>query len=156
MTSYCRVCVGPIENPPDNHDHCIACLGLAHMEAALEESDCAQCADVGRGLFGVRPTAANVPLVGPPPPLKGGDDNLARSHRSQRSPQFPVTLSDGCFRPPPPIADFVSFSQEGEEDSMSISASEKEKWAESERDRSGSEGPSDLQEEFISVMNKAV
>ncbi len=39
---------------------------------------------------------------------------------------------------------------------MSISASEKEKWAESERDRSGSEGPSDLQEEFISVMNKAV
>ncbi len=145
------------------HDHCIACLGLAHTKAALEESDCAQCADlplrvlrtrrnVGRGLFGVRPTAANVPLVGPPPPVEGGDDNLVRSHRSQRSPQSPVTFSDGCFRPPPSIADFVSFSQEGEEDSMSISASEKEKWAESER----SEGPSDLQEEFISVMNKAV
>ncbi len=39
---------------------------------------------------------------------------------------------------------------------MSISASEKEELAESERDRSGSEGPSDLQEELIIVMNKAV
>ncbi len=39
---------------------------------------------------------------------------------------------------------------------MSISASEKEEWAESERDRSGSEGPSDLQEELIRVMNKSV
>ncbi len=131
MTSYCRICAGPIENPPDGHDHCIACLGLAHAEAALEESDCAQCADlplrvlrtrrnVARGLSGVRPTAANVPLVGPPPPLESGDDNLARSHRSQRS------------------------------DSMSISASEKEEWVGSERD------PSDIQEELIRVMNKAV
>ncbi len=96
MMSYCRICGGLIENPPDIHDHCIACLGLAHAEAALEESDCAQCADlplhvlrtrrnVARGLFRVRPTAANVPLVGPPSPLEGGDDNLARSHRSQRS-----------------------------------------------------------------------
>ncbi len=158
MTSYCRICAGPIENPPDSHDHCIACLGLAHPEAALEESDCAHCADlplrvlrtrrnVARGLFGVRPTADNMPLVGPPPPLEGGDDNFARSHRSQRSPQSPVTFSDGCFCHPPSVADFVSFSLEGEEDSMSVSASEKEEWAESERDRSDSEGPSDLQEE---------
>ncbi len=76
MTSYCRTCVGPIENSPDNHDHCIACLGLAHAGAALEESDCTQFADlplhglrtrqnVARGLFGVRPTAANVPLGDP-------------------------------------------------------------------------------------------
>ncbi len=83
MTSYCRICAGLIGNPPDNHSHCVACLGLAHAEAALEESDCAHCADlplrvlrtrrnVVRGLFGVRPTADNVPLVGPPPPLEGG------------------------------------------------------------------------------------
>ncbi len=39
---------------------------------------------------------------------------------------------------------------------MSISGSEKEGWAESEWDRSGSEGPADLQEELIRVMNKAV
>ncbi len=39
---------------------------------------------------------------------------------------------------------------------MSISASEEEEWAESERDLSDSEGPSDLQEELIRVMNKAV
>ncbi len=109
--------------------------------------------NVARGLFGVGPTAANVPLVGPPPPLGGGDDNLGRSHRSQRSPQSPVTFSDGCFHPPSSVADFVSFGQEGEEDSLSISASEKEEWAESERDRSEER---DLQEELIRVMNKAV
>ncbi len=101
--------------------------------------------NVARGLFGVRPTAANV-LVGPTPPLKGGDDNLAQSHHSQRSPQSPVTFSDGCFRPPSSVMDL----------SMSISASEKEEWEESERDRSDSEGPSDLQEELIRVLNKAV
>ncbi len=100
--------MGPIENPPDNHDHCIACLGLAHAEAALEESDCAQCAhlllrvlrtrrNVACGFFGVSPTAANVLLVGPPPPLEGGDDNLVQSHRSQRSPRSPETFSDGYF-----------------------------------------------------------
>ncbi len=169
-TSYSRICMGPIENPPDNHDHCIACLGLAHAEAALEESDCTQCADlplrvlrtrrnVARGLFGVRPTAPNVPLVGPKivvPTLEGGDDNLARSHRSQRSPQSPVTFSDGCFRPPLSVVDFVSFGQEAEEDSISISASEKEEWVGSDRDRSDSEGASDLQEELVRVMNKAV
>ncbi len=167
MTSYCRICAGPIV-PPDSHDHCIACPGLAHAEAALEESDCAHCADlpirvlrtrrnVARGPFGVRPTAASEPLVGPPPPPEGGSEDLARSHRSQRSPRSPVTFSDGCFRPPLSVTDFVSFGQEGEEDSMSISASEKEDWAESERDRSDSEGPAkDLQEELIRVMNKAV
>ncbi len=151
MTSYCRICAGPIENPPDGHDHCIACLGLAHAEAALVESDCARCADlplrvlrtrrnVARGLLGVRPTAANVLLVGPPPPLESGDDNLARSHRSQRSPQSPVTFTDGCFRPPPSVQE----------------AEEKEEWVGSERNRSDNEGPSDLQEELIRVMNKAV
>ncbi len=105
---------------------------------------------------GLGPLPPTCRYCGPPPPLEGGDDYLTRSHRSQRSPQSPVTFSDGCFRPPPSIADFVSFGQEGEEDSMSISASEKEEWAESERDRSCSEGPSDLQEELIRVMNKAV
>ncbi len=141
MTSYCRICAGPIV-PPDSHDHCIACLGLAHAEAALEESDCAHCADlpmrvlrtrrnVARCPFGVRPTVASEPLVGPPPPPEGGSEDLARSHHSQRSPRSPVTFSDGCFRPPLSVTDFVSFGQEGEEDSMSISASEKEDWAES-------------------------
>ncbi len=39
---------------------------------------------------------------------------------------------------------------------MSISASEKKEWVGSERDPSDSKGPSDLQEELIRVMNKAV
>ncbi len=81
-----------------------------------------------------------LPLTGPPPPIEGGDDNLVRSHRSQRSPHSPVTFFDGCSHPLPSVEDFVSFGQEGEEDFMSISASEEEEWAESERDCSGSEG----------------
>ncbi len=70
MATMCKICAGPIE-PPDQHDHCFACLGLAHAEAVLDESDCGHCADlparvlrtrrdVVRGLFGVRPTACSV------------------------------------------------------------------------------------------------
>ncbi len=44
MTTVCKICVGPIE-PLDHHLHCVACLGLAHAEAALDESDCGHCAD---------------------------------------------------------------------------------------------------------------
>ncbi len=76
MASVCKICAGPIE-PLDQHLHCVACLGLAHAEAALDESDCGLCADlpvrvlrarrdVVRGLFGVGLTAASVPLVSPP------------------------------------------------------------------------------------------
>ncbi len=72
MASVCKICAGPIE-PLDHHLHCVACLGLAHAEAALDESDCGHCADlpvrvlrarrdVVRGLFGVGLTAASVPL----------------------------------------------------------------------------------------------
>lgn len=51
----------------------------------------------------------------------------------------------------------MSFSlEEEDEDSMSISASEKEDWAGSERDCPDSEGPPDLQEELVRVMTKAV
>ncbi len=45
MTSVCKICAGPIE-PLDHHLHCVACLGLAHFEAALDESDCGHCADL--------------------------------------------------------------------------------------------------------------
>ncbi len=46
MATVCKICVGPIE-PPDQHYHCVACLGLAHAEAALDESDCGNCAVPG-------------------------------------------------------------------------------------------------------------
>ncbi len=109
--------------------------------------------NVAHGLFRVPPVSC---WWAPLPLPNGGDDELARSNHSQRSPQSPVTFSDECFLLPPSVANFVSFGQEDEEDSMSNSASEKEGWAESERDRSDSEGPVDLQEELIRVMNKAV
>ncbi len=68
MATVYKICVGPIE-PADQHLHCVACLGLAHAEAALDESDCGHCADLParvlrarcdmvRGLFGVGLTAA--------------------------------------------------------------------------------------------------
>ncbi len=68
MATVCKICAGPIE-PLDHHLHCVACLGLAHAEAALDESDCGHCADLSVrvlrarrdmvcGLFGVGLTAA--------------------------------------------------------------------------------------------------
>ncbi|KAF4116088.1 hypothetical protein G5714_003577 [Onychostoma macrolepis] len=81
MATVCKICAGPIE-PPDQHDHCVACLGLAHAEAALVESDCGHCADLParvlrtrrdmiRGLFGL--------FAAPPNPTEEGDDTMSIS-----------------------------------------------------------------------------
>ncbi|KAF4113460.1 hypothetical protein G5714_006005 [Onychostoma macrolepis] len=164
MATVCKICAGPIE-PPDQHDHCVACLGLAHAEAALVESDCGHCADLParvlrtrrdmiRGLFGVRPTAASVPLVGPPSP--GGGSVVLPLRQTQRSPHSPVSFPEDCFRPPSNIGEFVSFGQEEGDDTMSISASEREDWAGSEPDQTDSSGSPDLQEELMRVLSRAV
>ncbi|KAF4110748.1 hypothetical protein G5714_007779 [Onychostoma macrolepis] len=152
MATVCKICAGPIELP-DQHDHCVACLGLAHTEVALDESDCGHCADLParrdmiRGLFGVRPTAASVPLVGPASP--GGGSVVLLLRQTQRSPRSPVSFPEDCFRPPSNIGEFVSFGQEEGDDSMSISASEREDWAGSEPDQTDSSGSPDLQEELM-------
>ncbi len=164
MATVCKICAGPIE-PLDHHLHCIACLGLAHAEAVLDESDCGHCADLlvhvlrarrdmTRGLFGVGLTAASVPLVGPPSP--GGRSAVLPHRRTQRSPHSPVSFPEDCFRPPSNIEEFVSFGHEEGDDAMSISASEKEDWAGSEPDHLDSSEPSDLQEELMRVLFKAV
>ncbi len=151
MATVCKICTGPIK-PLDHHLHCVACLGLAHAEAALDESDCRHCADLPvrvlrarrnmvRGLFGVGLTAASVPLVGPPSP--GGGSAILPCRRTQRSPHSLVSFPEDCFRPPSNIA-------------MSISASEKEDWAGSEPDQLNSSEPSDLQEELMRILSKAV
>ncbi len=164
MATVCKICAGPIE-PLDHHLHCVACLGLAHAEAVLDESDCGHCADLpvhvlrarrdmARGLFGVGLTAASVPLVGPPSP--GGGSAVLPHRRTQRSPHSPVSFPEDCFRPPSNIEEFVSFGHEEGDDAMSISASEKEDWAGSEPDHLDSSEPSDLQEELMRVLFNAV
>ncbi|KAL1278055.1 hypothetical protein QQF64_024728 [Cirrhinus molitorella] len=164
MATICKICAGQIE-PPDQRDHCVACLGLVHAEAALDDSNCGHCADlparvlrarrdVARGLFGVRPAAASVPLVGPPSP--DGESIALPPRRPQRSPRSPVSFSEDCFRAPSDIGGFVSFGQEEEVDLMSISASEREDWAGSEADQLDSAGTPDLQEELMRVLSKAV
>ncbi len=146
MASICKICAGPIE-PLDQHPHCVACLGLAHAEAALDESDCGHCADlpvrvlrarrdVVRGLFGVGLTAASVPLVSPPSP--GGGSVVLPCRRTQRSPHSPISFSEDCFRPPSNIEGFVAFGHEEGDEAMSISASEKDGWAGSEPEQLGS------------------
>ncbi len=108
MASVCKICAGPIE-PLDQHLHCVACLGLAHAEAALDESDCGLCADlpvrvlrarrdVVRVLFGVGLTAASVPLVSPPSP--GSGSAVLPCRRTQRSPHSPISFPEDCFPPP--------------------------------------------------------
>ncbi len=164
MASVCKICAGPIE-PLDHHLHCVACLGLAHAEAALDKSDCGLCADlpvrvlrarrdVVRGLFGVGLTAASVPLVSPPSP--GGGSAVLPCRRTQRSPHSLISFPEDCFRPPSNIEGFVAFGHEEGDEAMSISASEKEEWAGSEPEQSGSSEPSGLQEEFMRVLSKAV
>ncbi len=72
------------------------------------------------------------------------------------SSHSPVSFPEDCFRPPANIEEFVSFDQEEGDDSMSISASEREDWAGLEPDQLDSSGPSDLQEELMRVLSKAV
>ncbi len=112
MATVCKICAGPIK-PLDHHLHCVACLGLAHAEAALDESDCGHCADLPvrvlqarrdmvRGLFGVGLTAASVPLVGPPSP--GGGSAVLQVPPNPTVTSFPGFLSRGLFPPPLPIS----------------------------------------------------
>lgn len=104
--------------------------------------------------MGTRPTAASEPLVGLPPPWN--EDDSASGRRPRPTPHSPFPLfSDESFQAPPAVADFVSFGADEEEDSMSISASEKN-WAESERDHPDTEGPADLHDELARVLAKAV
>ncbi len=96
--------------------------------------------DVVRGLFGVGLTAASVPLVSPPSP--GGGSAVLPCRRTQRSPHSPISFPEDCFRPPSNIEGFVAFGHEEGDEAMSISASEKEEWAGSEPEQSGSSEPS--------------
>ncbi len=108
MASVCKICAGPIE-PLDQHLHCVACLGLAHAEAALDESDCGLCADlpvrvlrarrdVVRGLFGVGLTAASVPLVSPP--LSGRRERRLAVPSNPTIAAFAHLFPRGLFPPP--------------------------------------------------------
>ncbi len=45
MTRDCLSCAEPIESS-DGHESCVFCLGRAHAEAALGESDCPHCGDM--------------------------------------------------------------------------------------------------------------
>ncbi|KAA0702862.1 Tetratricopeptide repeat protein 29 [Triplophysa tibetana] len=131
-----------MEHSPDTHEHCIACLGPAHAEAAFCESDHAHCADlparvlrtrrnIARGIIGSRLTATNESLVSLPIP---GGAATTPSRRPLPSPHSPFLYSDESLCPPPSVAGAVSFGAEEDNDSMSISASDKD-WAGSERDR---------------------
>ncbi len=99
-------------------------------------------------------TAASMPLVGHPSPDVGSA--VLPCRQTQRSPHSPVSFPEDCFRLPANIEEFVSFGQEEGDDSMSISASEREGWAGLETDQMDSPWPSHLQEELMRVMSKAV
>ncbi len=108
MATVCKICAGPIE-PLDHHLHCVACLGLAHAEAALDESDCGHCADL--------PVRARRDMVSRPSrPIRGGahcrqraaggpplswwrERRLAVLPNPTVAP-FPGFLSRGLFPPP--------------------------------------------------------
>ncbi len=102
MASVCKICAGPIE-PLDQHLHCVACLGLAHAEAALDESDCGLCADlpvrvlrarrdVVRGLFGVGLTAQSARVHSNTQAMFSHVDG-AEAHGYVRSPPVEETVA---------------------------------------------------------------
>ncbi len=89
MASVCKICAGPIE-PLDHHLHCVACLGLAHAEAALDESDCGHCAP-GPPRYGSRPIrgGAHCRWWAPPPLAAGAPSCRAAEPNGRLIPRFP-------------------------------------------------------------------
>ncbi len=103
-----------------------------------------------------RPTGPHAP--GPPRyglrPIQGGASCRAAKPNGRPIPRFtfPRTVSAPLLtsRSSYPLARRRGMTQ------MSISASEREDWAGSEPDHFDSSGPSDLQEELMRVLSKAV
>ncbi len=93
MATVCKICAGPIE-PLDHHLHCVACLGLAHAEAGLDESDCGHCAP-GPPRYGSRPIRAGAhcrqrAAGGLPPLLAAGALSCRAAEPNGRPiPRFP-------------------------------------------------------------------
>ncbi len=101
MATVCKICAGPIE-PLDHHLHCVACLGLAHAEAALDESDCGHCSGPAAIWFAAYSGWGSLPpaCYWWAPPL-----SWRREHRLAVPPNptvapFPGFLSRGLFPPP--------------------------------------------------------
>ncbi len=83
MATVCKICAGPIE-PLDHHLHCVACLGLAHAEAALDESDCGHCADLP-----IRGGALPLSPLSPPLLAAGAPTCCAAEPNGRLIPWFP-------------------------------------------------------------------
>ncbi len=112
----------------------VTCLVSAHAEAALDEFRLwtlrgpAVPHAPGPPRYGSRPNRGEAHCrqhvaCGPPSPRAGASS--CRSTKINSRP-FPGLLPEDCFRPPANIIDCVSFGQEEGDDSMSISASERE------------------------------
>ncbi len=64
-----------------------------------------------------------------------GGRSIFLPRRQTQTPHSPISFPEDCFRPPAYIEEFVSFGQEEGDDSMSMSASEREDWAGSKPDQ---------------------
>lgn len=168
----CALCSGPID-PGDTHPHCAFCLGLAHAEEALSESNCPHCEDFPVRVLRARraaalgeyarqrPAAASEPLAGPPPLPPRGDKEPDRRQRS-RPPGSPVFFADESLRPADEAAEVVRFGASGDDDElMSLAASdrdlsESEELGETEKERAEWDAPPALHEELVRVLTRAV
>ncbi len=90
-----------------------------------------------------------------PPLLAAGAPSCRAAEPNGRPiPRFPFPRTISA--PLPTSRGLYPFGHEEGDDAMSISASEKEDWAGSEPDQLDSSEPSDLQEELMRVLSKAV
>ncbi len=108
MASVCKICAGPIE-PLDQHLHCVTCLGLAHAEAALDESECGLCADLSGPRAPGPPRCGSRPVRGGAhcrqraagePPLSWRRERRLAVPSNPTVAAFPDFLPRGLFPPP--------------------------------------------------------
>ncbi len=92
MATVCKICAGPIE-PLDHHLHCVACLGLALAEAALDESDCGHCSGPAAIWFAAYSGWGSLPSAcrwwAPPLLAAGAPSCRAAEPKGRPIPRFP-------------------------------------------------------------------
>ncbi|KAK2892697.1 hypothetical protein Q8A67_012685 [Cirrhinus molitorella] len=155
----CHSCSALLQSA-DGHGECALCLGAAHAEAALTETECPHCEDMSLAslrsrvaLFSERdPASRALPLSSSQEPVRkkqrgrepqrsaASELTPAQPPRASPSPQresSPVLFSRPDQRPSAHACDLVSFGGSDDEaldDSMSLAASDAEEMSGSSHD----------------------
>lgn len=130
----CALCSGPIATQ-DTHAHCVLCLGLAHAEGALSESNCPHCEDLPVRVLKARRVAALGDFARQLPTAAPRGDKVPDCRQRSWPPGSPVFFAKESHRPADEAAEVIRFGASGDEDElMSLAASDRD-LSESDRER---------------------